>query len=208
MLVSLTIIVNPAYAEEQTLDIISIDNNIILNKPTDNNNKSFTDLSGHWAAANVQSLVQKGAIAGYADGSFKPDNNISRAEFATVLVKAFNLNVQSGKVFNDTQNHWAKEYIATAFSQGIVTGINADQFAPDAEISREQMAIMIVKAAQLTGGQNTLQFIDQQQVSSWAVDAVQIAAENKIMSGYPDNSFRPQNSASRAEAVTAIVKAL
>lgn len=201
--------VSPVYAEQQTLDIVSVDGVKISDQTDTDNQKAFFDLSGHWAAVNIQTLVQKGAIAGYPDGSFQPARTISRAEFATVLVKAFNLNVQSGKVFNDTQNHWANDYIATAFSQGIVSGVSENQFAPDADISREQMAIMIVKAARLNNGnQNTLQFIDQQKISSWAVKAVETAASNKIMNGYPDNSFRPQGSASRAEAVTAIVKAL
>lgn len=204
----LTAIGTPAYAEQQKLDIISIDDIIISNNPTENSNKSFNDLTGHWAVNNVQALVQKGAIFGYPDGSFQPNKTISRAEFATVLIKALNINVQSGKTFNDTQNHWARNYISTAYNQGIVKGINDTHFAPDAQISREQMALMIVNARKLSNSQSAVNFADKSQISSWALQAVATAVENKIFSGYPDNTFRPQGHTTRAEAVTAIIKAM
>ncbi|ABR49665.1 peptidase M28 [Alkaliphilus metalliredigens QYMF] len=169
---------------------------------------SFIDIKGHWAESNIERLVELGAISGYSDGSFKPSNNITRAEFATVLVKAFGFESTNGKIFNDTANHWAKDYIAAAAEHGIVSGYNDTTFGANDSITREQMTIMIVKATKLEITEGTTSFIDRDQISSWALGAVNTASENNIISGYQDNTYRPKANATRAEAVTVIVKSL
>ncbi len=169
---------------------------------------SFNDIAGHWAADNINQLVGLGAINGYPDGSFKPENTITRAEFATVLVKAFRLTSQDGKVFADTASHWAKEYIATAAAAGVVNGYDASTFGPDDLITREQMAVMIAKAAKLAPVAVELQFSDSGSISEWAKEAVATVTQHGIMKGYPDNTIKPQGNATRAEAVTVIVNTL
>ncbi len=168
----------------------------------------LTDISGHWAENAIQSLVGMDAIAGYPDKTFRPDNTITRAEFATVLVKAFDLPDGQGKVFNDTTTHWAKDYISAAYAAGIIQGYDDTRFGPDDLITREQMAIMIVKAAKLQQASGQLSFADSGKVSVWAYSWVMSAVNNQLMSGYEDNTFRPQNNATRAEAVTVIYNAL
>ena len=168
----------------------------------------LTDIQGHWAEPNVVALVALEAISGYPDGTFRPDNNISRAEFATVLVKAFQLEVKEGKAFTDTADHWAKDFIATAAAHGIITGYSETTFGPDDNITREQMAIMIVKAAKLAETAESPAFSDSGKIADWAQQAVGAASGNKIITGCQDNTFRPQNQATRAEAATVIVKAL
>jgi len=167
----------------------------------------LSDIAKHWAEANIKQLVDSGAIAGYPDGTFKPDKTITRAEFATVVVKAFELDSANGKVFADTANHWAKKYIATAAAAGIVNGYGDNKFGPDDLITREQMAVMIVKAAKLTGD-NGKTFADSAKIAAWAKGAVSTASAAGVINGYPDGSFKPQGSATRAEAVTVIVKAI
>jgi hypothetical protein len=166
------------------------------------------DIAGHWAESNIQKLVALGAISGYPDGTFRPNNNITRAEFATVLVKAFQLEPQSGKVFKDTAGHWAQETISTAASYGIVGGYSADTFGPDDLITREQMAVMVVKAAELAPATVELSFTDSTSISEWAREAMTTAVASGIIGGYPDNTLRPQGNATRAEAATVIVNAL
>ncbi|NLC08249.1 MAG: hypothetical protein GX755_09860 [Syntrophomonadaceae bacterium] len=170
--------------------------------------QQLTDLTGHWAAANINKLVAKGAIQGYPDGQFKPNNQITRAEFATVVVKAYQLPAKSGKVFDDTANHWAKEYIATAAAAGLVNGYDSTKFGPNDPVTREQMAVMIVKANQLKPTSASYTFADGADIADWAKDAVMTASENNLITGYPDNTFKPKGQATRAEAVTLIVKAL
>lgn len=169
---------------------------------------TFNDIDGHWAQSKIEELVALDVINGYPDGSFKPDGTITRAEFATMLVKAFELSPQSGKVFADTTGHWAGDYIATAEANGLVSGYDASTFGPDDLITREQTAIMIVKAAGLTMISEETSFADNSGISGWAKDAVATAVANGLMKGYPDNTFRPPGSATRAEAVTVILSAL
>lgn len=169
---------------------------------------NLNDINSHWARANIGKLVNLGAIGGYPDGTFKPDQTITRAEFATVLVKAFKLEEKNGTAFADTAEHWAKDYISTAAAHGIVSGYSEAVFGPDDNITREQMAVMLVKAAGFTATTEDIVFSDSSIIASWAKQAVAVANANNVIKGYPDNSFRPQANASRAEAVTVIVNAL
>ncbi|MDD2620776.1 MAG: S-layer homology domain-containing protein, partial [Syntrophomonadaceae bacterium] len=165
-----------------------------------------TDINGHWAQSQIENLSGQSVINGYPDGTFKPDKSITRAEFATALVKAFELNSKNGKVFDDTANHWAKDYISSANAAGIVNGYDETRFGPDNVISREQMAVMIVKAAGLEKPAAGKSFSDVNQISVWAKDAVSTASGHNVISGYPDNSFKPQGSTSRAEAAVVLNK--
>lgn len=166
------------------------------------------DVTGHWARGSINRLVALGCMGGYPDGSFKPDREITRAEFATVLVKAFKLENQGGKTFADTANHWAKESISVAASNGIVNGYDAKTFGPDDPITREQMACMIVNAAKLAPAAGTTGFTDNSSISGWAREGVITVVNTRIMGGYPDNTFRPRGRATRAEAATVIIKAI
>jgi hypothetical protein len=169
---------------------------------------TLTDISGHWAEKNVKQLIELGAVGGYPDRTFKPDNCITRAEFASILVKAFDLKSQSGKGFADTAGHWAEEAISTAAYHGVVEGYGDNKFGPDEYITREQMAHMIVNVAELTPVIEEIAFRDESSISAWARGSLATAVENGIINGYPDNTVRPQGNATRAEAATVIVNAL
>lgn len=166
------------------------------------------DIADHWAEPYIVQMVAAQVISGYPDNTFRPDNTISRAEFTTLLVRAFQFDLKNGQVFDDTREHWAKDYIAAAYSHGWVNGLSDKIFAPDLPITREQMAFMIVKAVDLKPLSDTKAFSDADQISDWAKEFVNTAAGHAVISGYPDNTFRPQGNATRAEAVTVIVKRL
>lgn len=168
----------------------------------------LTDIVGHWAEENIKKLVGKGVVNGYPDGSFKPDHNVTRAEFATILAQALELEAKEGKLFVDTANHWARESISTAYAYGIIQGYNQTTFAPNELITREQMAAMIVNALQLEGVTSSKTYVDQGNISIWAEKAVLTAVENEIITGYTDNTIKPKANATRAEAVTVILRAL
>ena len=116
------------------------------------------------------------------------------------MVKAFNLTNSNGKVFTDTSGHWAKDYIATATAAGIVGGYNDNIFGPNDPVTREQMAAMVVKAANLTAATGENQFADSSSIAGWAREAVATAVNNQIIRGYPNNTFKPEVKP-RAEAL-------
>lgn len=167
------------------------------------------DITGHWAEENIKKLQKTETIQGYPDGTFKPENTISRAEFVTALVKCYNLKTKTGKAFKDTDGHWAERYIVAAKENGIISGYTKSQFGPNDPITREQMAVMLIKAAKIrTSNSNNIQdlYVDSDQISDWAKNAVLTANKENIICGYPDKTFKAQKNASRAEAVTVIVK--
>ncbi len=169
---------------------------------------NLTDTRGHWAEADINKLVALGAVKGYPDGSFKPDKKITRAEFITILVNALKLSAKAGKSFADTSEHWAKDYISTASAYEITAGYDDGTFRPNDSITRELMLVMVVKAAKFTQENAEAVFTDISDISPWASAAINTAKKNEIIGGYPDNSFRPSDSAAGAEAVTVIVKTL
>ncbi|MGI5822477.1 MAG: S-layer homology domain-containing protein [Dethiobacteria bacterium] len=167
-------------------------------------NAALPDIEGHWAQNTLQAMVDEEMISGYPDGTFKPNNNITRAEFATLLVKAFALEPGAGTVFDDTAEHWAKEAIATANYHRLVSGYSESSFGPDDPVTREQIAVMIVNAADAEPMFTAQAFTDSDDVASWAQEAVEKAAAAKLIAGYPDGTFRPKANATRAEAAVVL----
>lgn len=168
----------------------------------------LTDIAGHWAEKSIRQLVSQGVITGYPDGGFKPDKTITRAEFAALLVKAFKIESKTGKEFKDTANHWAKDFIAAAAASGIVNGYDAATFGPDDPITREQVAVMVIKAAKLASASGETSFADSTDISPWAKGSVMSAVKAGIMEGYPDSTFKPRGNTTRAEAVTVILSSI
>jgi len=170
------------------------------------NRPSFIDISKHWAKAAIEKMAALGATEGYPDGSFKPDRTITRAEFVTALVKALNLKASNSKVYADTTGHWAREFISIAEGCGLITGYNDGTFRPDEPVTREQMALIAVKAAGMNNTTDSISFTDDLKISAWARSGVLSAINSGIMKGYPDNTFRPRDKATRAEAMYIIIK--
>lgn len=168
----------------------------------------FTDIKGHWAEASIRELVTLGAVNGYPDNTFKPENSITRAEFVTIIVKAFHLKVQDSKSFADTSNHWAYREIATAAAHGVVNGYDDNTFGPDDLITREQMATIVTRAAQINLADNPVSFTDGSDISDWARTALATAAAKGLITGYEDGTVKPKTNSTRAEAVTVILRAL
>lgn len=170
---------------------------------------AFSDIQGHWAEASINQLIGNQAISGYPDNTFRPENTITRAEFASILMKAFNFAPKANVVvFFDTYKHWAKDAISNATAYGIVSGYDTITFGPEDSVTREQMALMIYHACNMQGSFQGKSFTDQSSISSWANDAVAAVSQKNLMGGYADGSFRPQGLATRAEASTLISKAL
>ncbi|MBP1966416.1 S-layer homology domain-containing protein [Paenibacillus aceris] len=170
---------------------------------------TLSDIKGHWAENNILELVKAGSINGYQDGTFKPENRITRAEFVSIVVKYLKLNEQgSSNKFADVANHWAKNAIATAAAQGIITGYTDTTFGPDDFITREQMAEIIVRAAHLDKVAGNTSFSDNAAISAWAQAAVATLTSKGFMNGYEDGTLKPQGLTTRAEASALILRTL
>lgn len=169
---------------------------------------NLDDIKGHWAETSISDLVKLGAIKGFPDHTFKPNNKITRAEFVAIIVNAFHLQAGAGKAFTDTKSHWANEAIATAAALGIVNGYNEDTFGPDDAITREQVATMVVRAAQIAETEKSINFSDSSKVSDWARPALASAIAEGLVNGYTDGTLKPHGNTTRAEAATIILRAL
>jgi hypothetical protein len=175
----------------------------------------LTDIEGHWAEANIRHLIAMGAIDGYPDNTFRPDNPITRAEFTVIAVKAFGLPAASGQVFADTADHWARDYIAAAAAIGIVSGYNDREFGPDDHITREQLAAILWRYAKFKGydvsvGEDTniLSYSDAFEISEYAIPAIQWACGAGLLEGRTESSIAPGENASRAEVAVVLSRFL
>ncbi len=178
--------------------------------------QKFSDLSEqHWAKPAIDTLIEKGAISGYSDGSFKPENHITRAEFVSILNKALQLPDYNPLTpgFSDVSTQdWFYGSVENAVHAGIIAGYG-QRFNPEQEISREELAVILVNAlgksdeARASMNDKT-GFVDDATISSWSRGFVVKAVDNNLLKGYLDNSFNPQGKATRAEACVTILNLL
>lgn len=170
----------------------------------------FSDISGHWAEANIKKAVSEGIIKGYTDGTFKPNATVTRAEFAVMLMNALKPTGNGVELgFTDTVPAWAEKSIAQALEAKIIRGYEDVTFRPVASITRSELAVMIARAAgvDLISAAST-GFADDSQIPAWAKDAVAAVKKSGIVSGRNGNVFAPNETATRAEAVTIIMNLL
>ncbi len=172
----------------------------------------YTDIAGHWAAGKIAEAVQQGIVSGYQDGTFKPDTQISRAEFAVMLAKALKLESEGAALgFIDAENigAWAKASVAQAVEAGIISGYSDGSFRPRANITRAELAVMIARAYAIEAvSVGSSGFADESDIADWARGAVSLVKELGIVSGKRDNKYAPKDTATRAEAVTMIMNLL
>lgn len=200
------------------------------NKKEDNNNKNdsnkidinsmypvikqsnFKDTANHWANESIKYLADRGIINGMNDNQFAPNNNITRAEFITLLAKMDNIDINKYKaeIFIDVPaNAWFNPYIDWAAKNGITSGTTANTFAPNNNITREQMAVMIerfcnYKNFSLNNNKPQINFTDTNNISSYASSSVAKVQQAGIINGRPDGSFAPKANATRGESAQMI----
>lgn len=174
----------------------------------------FNDMGNHWSDVTVGKLVDLGVIDGYEDGTFKPNDKVTRAEFSKMVFTSANLVKIEGNSFTDTSNHWAKDYINTLVEIGGIDKTEyGDNYNPNKNITRLEMAKMVVRTwgleddAKAKAGVET-SFNDDIDIEDEDKGYIIIASENEIIKGYPDNTFKPDGEATRAEASTIIVNTL
>lgn len=163
------------------------------------------DYGSHWAKSIIVSSLKEGLVAGYTDGSFKPDQRVSRAEFMTMINRGFDFNTILNTDFMDVQkNDWFYTEIGKAKAAGYISGYTDGGIHPFAAITRQEAAVMIQRVEGMTAQTQTLIFKDQGDIASWGKTSVKALVETKLMSGYPDGYFKPNVPLTRAEALVLI----
>ncbi len=169
---------------------------------------SFNDVSDtDWFAPAVKYVVQAGLMNGVGDSSFAPEKHMSRAMFTTVLYRLIGENeIVSGGNFKDVPgNSYYAAAVAWASGKGIAGGTSAETFSPDADITREQLAVMFYRCAGAESKDGSLSaFKDADDVSSYAEDAVKWCVANGILTGKTSSALEPKGVASRAEVAAMI----
>jgi hypothetical protein len=176
---------------------------------------TFSDVpSSFWGYDAISSLSGKGIISGYPDGTFRPDNEVTRAEFATMLVKALGLSASgtASQFMDVTAGDWYYNSVNSTVSAGLVSGMGNGLFAPNALVTREQMAVMVAEAlgrkAPTIDGTGLDTFTDQPDVSTWAVTGLEEAVKAGIITGIIPDTLAPLDNATRAQAAEMIYKLL
>lgn len=172
----------------------------------------FTDVAEDaWYHDYVYDLVYRGVVNGMTATTYEPEGKLTRAQFVKLLAcsleEAETLKTYEGQhPFTDSEGHWAETYIAWAKDKGIVEGVSATEFDPEAPITREQMATIFGRYALKQGielpkdAAPAQSFPDADKISEYAREFVELMRIAGILNGYEDGTFRPQGNATRAEA--------
>jgi len=170
----------------------------------------FSDLENvKWAQEAVACLNKLGIINGYSDNTFKPDKNVTRAEFLKMLVQLTCVSETAEINFGDVkESDWFYSYVAKANAAGFANGDGVNMY-PNNYITRQDMSVMcmnVLKYYGIKASEEEVTFTDKGFVADYAKSAIATLAELKVVSGMPDGSFMPINNTTRAEAANIIYK--
>ena len=175
----------------------------------------FTDIENHWAQEAIAYCYAKGLMAGIDETAFAPDLTTSRGMIVTILyVLEENPAVSGDMAFTDVdKTAWYADAAAWAYKIGIVSGYDNGCFGPDDEITREQMALILMNYARYKGystkkSNDLNKFSDAGEINAWALDAVRWANAEGMMNGRGGDSIAPLGTATRAEVATILMKFL
>jgi len=193
-----------------TADLVKKIESLVAQAKETNAVIDFADTQGHWADKPIHTFIRLQLINGYKDGTFKPNHFITRAEFATILSRAFN--IQSGDASTapkDVEGHWAQEAIKNLVSTGVIKGYGDNSFKPNQTITREEMVVMLSRIVNLDNAAKDREkghFNDLNR--SYAASEIVAGAQAGIVKGNGTENFYPKSSATRAEVVQVILNVL
>ncbi|MDG0790064.1 S-layer homology domain-containing protein [Cohnella ginsengisoli] len=178
--------------------------------------KAFDDVpSGHWAHRALAVLAARQIVKGVTDQAFQPQGKTTRAEAAALLARLLGLKASQKPAFRDIDaSAWYADAVAAAFEAHLVKGVTETDFQPDAYVTREQLASMLVHAYQYKKGSTEgvetadISFADEEKIASWAVEDVRSAAQLGLMIGTGGNRFNAASTATRAEVAQAVYQLL
>lgn len=169
----------------------------------------FSDVrKGSWEESSINDLVNKGIIKGYLDGTFKPNEKITRGEFVHLLNKAFSLQNSSNVIFKDvSKDMWCYSAISVAVGENYTAGYPDGTFRPNAPVTRAEAALFIARILKAKGDEEKNEItLPKDNLPFWAKDAIKLVIEKNFVQGYPDGTFRANNFITRAETAVVINK--
>ena len=183
--------------------------NVSVNNPESQPNaprEYFNDIADfEWAKKSINSLAQLGIVSGVGNGRFEPSRSVTREEFVKMIVEAFSQKDEEAVCdFADiTEKDWCYTYVATAVAKGFVNGTDASSFGKGQEIKRQDAALIL---SRITGRKaaTAAHFGDMDNISDYALDAVNLMAELGVINGNENGDFKPHNSLTRAECAKVI----
>ncbi|BAS27344.1 S-layer homology domain-containing protein [Limnochorda pilosa] len=179
--------------------------------------EELSDVEGHWAEREIRDLADQRVITGYPDGSFKAERPITRAEFATVLARAYELPpAEQAPSFRDMKDHWARDAVSKLTVAGIIKGYPDGTFRPSEKITRAEMVAMVQRAVDRlhdltadlpnrSGWQATFRDVP---ADHWAFNAAETAHQEGILPPYVRDRFEPSQAATRAETAYMVARSL
>lgn len=184
-----------------------------LTEEVNDSNNGLNDMLGHWAKAVVDQATMLGIVSGYPDGTFRPNDEVSRAEFSVMLGRGLNLDTFDADAFDFVDDEqipeWASSYIAQAVHKGIISGYADGTFRPNQAMNRAEAVSILIRALNLPVVQDaSVPFLDADQIQEWAKPYVAAAYEIGLVSGRDEQRFAPQEKVTRAEAVTMLIRML
>ncbi|MEW6189270.1 MAG: S-layer homology domain-containing protein [Actinomycetota bacterium] len=177
----------------------------------DNLSTRFRDVPrDFWAYNEIESIAQQGIISGYADGYFRPADPVFRSQFTKMLVNSLGLplNTQYKGYFTDVpSNHWGWQYIETAYERGIVKGYGDGRFGPEDMATRAQLAKILVLGLGISLNTQYRGYFPDVPSSHWAWQYIETAKDYRIIQGYLDGRFKPEEIVRRDQTAVMISRA-
>ncbi len=174
----------------------------------------FSDLEGHWASSDINALAKAKITAGYKDGTFSPDKNVTRAEFCALLVRALSLDegIYKGDFYDVSPDSWYAGVIQTVYNCSLIRGTGDNTFSPNSPITKEQMITIIMRTFELLEKEipftDTADIKDFEAVSPYAADYVKKALGAGIIKGDEAGNLNPSKNTTRAEAAAILCRFL
>ena len=174
---------------------------------------TFSDLNdASWAKTAIEALAKKGVLSGKGDGKFHPNDTVTREEFVKIIVEAIDIREKEATVdFGDVaEGRWSYSYIASAYRANIIQGTSDSEFSPAGQMSRQDMAVIMMRVANLLGIdlEGSAKFSDDAEIAGYAKEAVKKLAGAGIINGVGDNKFSPKTTVTRAQAAKIVYELL
>lgn len=167
----------------------------------------FKDTINHWANKEINYITGRQIITGYRDSTFRPEEKITRAQFAIIINRALHnhMGLITDKFSDVPASHWAANSIGNVFSKGYMNGYNDGTFRPEKNLTRAEMAAILVRVYNLQQETDKQAFTDVEN-GHWANKEISIASSNGIILGYTNGKFKPEQLITRAEAVAMLFR--